>query len=157
MFATDSIPKTNEDHPSLAEQTGLAYIPMLSQRRSPSPEEHDTEKTSVLERSFSEGDLTRSSRANTPFQRATSIKRFLNTPIPPSKIPTKNAKSCGRALTSQEFLEALDEKERLEQQALKVKECKAARLQKQKAKKEAKRLNRKKGNFASLLQTWRLP
>ena len=50
MFATDSIPKTNEDHPSLAEQTGLAYIPMLSQRRSPSPEEHDTEKTSVLER-----------------------------------------------------------------------------------------------------------
>ena len=149
----------NEGHrPSLAEQTGLAYIPMLSQRRPPSPEEDDTEKTSDLERSFSEGDLTRLSRANTPFRRATSIKHFLNTPIPPSKIPTKNAKSCGRVLTSQEFLEALEEKERLKQQALKEKEeRKAARLQKQKAKEEAKHLNRKKGNFASLLQTCRLP
>ena len=112
----------NEGHrPSLAEQTGLAYIPMLSQRRPPSPKEDDTEKTSDLERSFSEGDLTRLSRANTPFRRATSIKRFLNTPIPPSKIPTKNAKSCGRALTSQEFLEALEEKERLKKQALQKK------------------------------------
>ena len=109
----------NKDHPSLAEQTGLAYIPMLSQRRPPSPKEDDTEKTSDLERSFSEGDLTRLSRANTPFRRATSIKHFLNTPIPPSKIPTKNAKSCGRALTSQEFIEALEEKKRLKQQALK--------------------------------------
>ena len=110
---------------SLPKRTGLAYIPLYSPRSTPGT-------PSNLERSLSEGDLT-------PCKRSTSISRFLDTPMPPCKIPTKHVKSCGKVLTSLENLENIKAKEEAKAKALKEKEEKKAQRE---AKALAKKLSR---------------
>ena len=47
---------------------------------------------------------------------------LLVTPPHPSTKPTKNAKSCGRVLTSYEYIEQMEEKERMKLEEIRVKE-----------------------------------
>ena len=96
---------------SLSKRTGLAYIPLYN------------------ERSMSEGDLL---SPRSPYKRCSSISRFLNTPLPPCKIPTKRDKSCGKVLTSLENQEAIQKKADAKAKALREKEERSA---KRKAKK----------------------
>ena len=95
----------------LLKETGLAYIPMYStEEGSRSRESPDLEdEPPRLERSLSEGDL---SRTLTPLRRKTAIEDFLKTPPHPSCLPTKNPKCCARVVTSFEYMEIMEEKER---------------------------------------------
>lgn len=118
---------------SLAERTGLAYIPFYSPihkrvcskrgttttvARSATPESYDGEESSsLLERSLSESNLV-----GLRTKRATSITQFLKSPEHPNKLPTKNQKSAGKVLTSLENIEAMEEKQRKKDEELKKKE-----------------------------------
>ncbi len=62
------------------------------------------------------------SKCSLALGRATALSQFLVTPTPPSKLPTKRPKSCGRVLTSRENLQDLEEKEQKKKAALKEKE-----------------------------------
>ena len=104
-----------------------------------------------LERSLSEGDL---SRALTPLRRRTVVESPLVTPPHPSTKPTKNAKSCGRVLTSYEYIEQMEEKERMKLEEIRVKEQrKKERDDRQKTAKKIKELKR---NASELLYIARL-
>ena len=66
-------------------------------------------------------------------QRAAPIESCLKTPSHPSSKPTQNPKSCGRVLTSVEFMTCMEEKERMKLEALKEKDRKRiARVENQK-------------------------
>ena len=107
---------------TLAEKTGLAYIPLYSPLHRRVPFKHSTasgyrsatpqfessdedESSCIFERSLSEKDLV-----GLCTKRATSVTRFLNPPKHPSKRPAKNQKSCGKVLTSLENIHAVEEK-----------------------------------------------
>ena len=108
---------------TLAEKTGLAYIPLYSPLYRRVPSKHSTasgyrsatpqfessdedESSCIFERSLSEKDLV-----GLCTKRATSVTRFLNPPKHPSKLPAKNQKSCGKVLTSLENIHAMEEKQ----------------------------------------------
>ena len=145
---------------NLIQSTGLAYIPLYSpvckQSRPDTLSDGDLHvlrqshssdllagddldfycDNSLLERSLSEGNISRDS---TPFKRATSISRFLNTPCVPSKITTKNTKSCGKVLTSLENINLLEQKKKAKEKEQQEKEeRKAQRAAKAKAKLQKK-------------------
>ena len=133
----------------LLKETGLAYIPMYStEEGSRSRESPDLEdEPPRLERSLSEGDL---SRTLTPLRRKTAIEDFLKTPPHPSCLPTKNPKCCGRVVTSFEYMEIMEEKEKKKLEAIKEKERrKIEKIESQKAAKKIKEL--KKNASESLL------
>ncbi|XP_019863382.1 PREDICTED: uncharacterized protein LOC109592358 [Amphimedon queenslandica] len=76
-------------------------------------------------------------------RRVMPIESFLKTPSHPSSKPTLKPKSCGRVLTSVEFMTCIEEKERVKQEALKEKERKRiARLENQKEANRVKELKR---------------
>lgn len=137
---------------SLPQRTGLAYIPFYSpvgkksrqqDLQSEVIDEFDSSSDislhcSVLNRSVSEGDISGSSIIALP-KRSTSVSRFLNTPLPPCKIPTKHTKSCGKVLTSLENRKAIEKKNREKEKIEKEKaERKAEREVKAKQKSEAR-------------------
>ena len=108
---------------SLSKRTGLAYIPLYS----------PTSKSSIKDDSPQEDSgLRYSPVSSTPYKRATSVSRFLDTPLPPSKIPTKRVKSCGKVLTALENMEIMEGKAKAKAQKEKEKE-------ERKALREAKR------------------
>lgn len=57
-----------------------------------------------------------------PLRTSTSVSNFFNPPIPPSKIPTKNKKSCGNCLTSTEGLRRIQQKENEKEEKEKLKQ-----------------------------------
>ena len=100
-----------QESQSLLQEMGLAYIPMYSTDEGSSSKSLSLEdEPSQLERSLSEGDI---SRALTQLRRRTAIESILKTSSHPSTLPTKNAKSFGRVLTSYEYVEQMEEKERM--------------------------------------------
>ena len=141
-----------DDEPAakaLTEATGLAYIPLYSPIRPPSgrdtqisPPMHEStgcsmlDESSVFNKSLSEGDLSNISLKLIQ-RNASSISRFLSIPTLPSKLPTKNTKSCGRVLTSEENMKWIEEKEEAKQKALAEKEQRRL-LREQKAKDRSK-------------------
>lgn len=137
------IPQQVNSVQSLSKETGLAYIPLYSPVRPPkqdilsplSPPLHESTGNS-LNRSSSEGDLS----MQLVQRRATSISRFLHTPVHPSKLPTKSQKSCGKVLTSLQNQKIIYEKEEAKKKAAHEKEQrKILREEKAKAKEEARR------------------
>uniref|UniRef100_A0A1X7TGB8 HTH CENPB-type domain-containing protein n=1 Tax=Amphimedon queenslandica TaxID=400682 RepID=A0A1X7TGB8_AMPQE len=125
---------------SLLDQTGLAYIPLYSPDIKRTRDHDSSFNSSLLERSLSENDL---SQAVTPMRRVMPIESFLKTPSHPSSKSTLKPKSCGRVLTSVEFMTCIEEKERMKQEALKEKERKRiARLENQKEANRVKELKR---------------
>ena len=78
------------------------------------------------------------------------MSNFFNPPIPPSKIPTKNKKSCGNCLTSTEGLRRIQQKEKETEEKEKLKqERKEEREKKAKAKKSQLEQKRKQKAKAS--------
>ena len=63
-----------------------------------------------------------------------SLSAFLRTTIPPSKLPTKNAKSSGKVLTSLENMRLMEAKEAAKKEKARIAERKKAREQKAKEK-----------------------
>ena len=47
-----------------------------------------------------------------PMKRGCVLTIFMSTPCPPSRIPVKNSKSCGKVLTSKEQMKILEDKEK---------------------------------------------
>ena len=149
---------------SLAEKSGLAYIPLYS----PAPSRH-RQKTrttpfeasemsipsdsphqsflnsdtslgiSFLQRSFSENNISvrSSSEASLLLQPSysSSISSLLKTPTAPAKLPTKNVKACGQVLTSTDLMKKMEEAEKLKaDKAKEKKEREIKRLEKAKQK-----------------------
>lgn len=95
---------------SLAERTGLHYIPLYSPARQPNTTLAKTSDLSLAHQSllnFSTTSLEDSLfqceddvRHNLPLQTTMSLSKFFIKPIPPNKIPTKHGKSCGKVMTS---------------------------------------------------------
>lgn len=115
---------------SLAERSGLAYIPLFSPAppRSYTVSSNETPLISK-ELSFSEPDLSspviklpHDQQFFLPLRSATSISHCLNQPLKPSKLPTKHPKSSGRILTGAENLQKIEEKELAKSEAAKLKE-----------------------------------
>ena len=127
---------------ALIKSTGLKFIPLYSPSRlssinsttsplgspdstpckgrvslsssSPSPDQS-------LRHSFSDPCLldtshTPQSSCYVPVKRGRLLSKFVSTPLPPSKLPTKGEKSCGKVLTSREQLKILAEKEEKKQE-----------------------------------------
>ena len=149
---------------SLAEKSGLAYVPLYS----PAPSRHshkakttafeasgmsslsdslhqsflnsDTSpNTSFLQRSLSENNISIHSSSEASLllrpSYSSSISSLLNTPIAPAKLPTKNVKSFGQVLTSTDLMEKMEEAEKLKaEKAKEKKEREIKRLEKAKQK-----------------------
>ena len=147
---------------SLAEKSGLAYIPLYS----PAPSRHsqkvmatyeenemsivsecphqsylnsDTSPDfSFLQRSLSENNISiqSSSEASLLMQPySSSLSSLLNTPIPPAKLRAKNVKACGQVLTSTDVMKKIEEAEKLKaDKAKEKKERERKRLEKAKQK-----------------------
>jgi hypothetical protein len=151
---------------SLAEKTGLKYIPLYSPSRSSTPQsvrvqshgEFDTPKvvpTVTMKKIDCSPALCnftvqtvpppdtiggRFHRATSvPFRTSTQLTNFLNPPIPPSKV-TKSQKSCGGCLTSTEGLQRMEEKQKAKEEKVKLKE---ERKKKREQKAEQKKLKEK--------------
>ena len=131
-------------------QSGLAYIPLYS----PVPTSRTASRTlpsdppsaschspatsssfgsnSFLERSQSEDNLSIGNSNSSSYcmlsqQRISSAGRMLSTctPIAPSKLPTKQLKSCGQVLTSADYMQKMEEKEQSQnaKKGEKLKKC----------------------------------
>ena len=149
---------------NLAMKTGLAYIPLYSPSRGDAvhrPHMTSTPQSSLyqspgslsdseicstsksaqfhLEKSFD--DLSRD-ETSVPLRRATIVNKFLFPPTPPSLIPTKFSKSCGRVLTSQENLLLLAEKERKKGEEAQEKERRKKEREERKLQREQKKLKK---------------
>ena len=133
---------------SLAERTGLAYVPLFSPI--PSRLSHITScrqnaksttfKELSLSLSFSEPDLSQidpSPQCLPPLRSATKISKFLNEPLPPSKLPTSKPKSTGRVLTRIDNIKKMEAKE--------MEKIEAARIKEEKRKLREERRKKKKG------------
>ena len=143
---------------SLAEKTGLAYIPLYSPaKRMHSKYQDDTTTSgerasspSALEISYSEGDIANDLVPRVPYKRATSVTRFLKTPQNPNKLPTKHQKSAGKVLTSLENMLAMEEKERKTEELLREKE-KRKQMREAKAKERLMKKNSRAGRKGALI------
>ena len=121
---------------SLAKESGLAYIPLYSPHRCATPTSsichstasYDDSRSFTIDRSFSEDNLSigyvnsTSSHCLLPTQKVSVCNVQLNTPVAPSKLPTKRIKACGQVLTSAEFMEKMEEIEKAKQEKAKEKE-----------------------------------
>ena len=111
---------------SVPQSSGLAYIPLYSP--APNHKSHRVRELShttsvqcdcTSERkglcssfSSSESDVDIDSCSMpAPKQPIRSLSKFLRTLIPPSKLPTKNGKSCGKVLTSLENMQIMEARE----------------------------------------------
>ena len=133
---------------SLAEKSGLAYVPLYS----PAPTRHSQKakmstfeasglsglsdslnsysdispNTSLLQRSLSENNISIHSSSEASLlsrpSYSSSISSLLNTPIAPAKLPTKNVKPCGQVLTFTDLMEKMEEAEKLKADKAKEKE-----------------------------------
>ena len=122
---------------TLAERTGLAYIPFYNPSHSHTASKHPAKsllsstplhrssmsysepslyEKSLLGESSAEDSFEDSFYASVPLRRATSISNFLVPPITPSKLPTKHGKSSGTVLTSLENLQNIEDRERKKQE-----------------------------------------
>ena len=82
-----------------------------------------------------------------PVKRGRVLTKFISTPCPPSRLPVKNMKSCGKVLTSREQLKILDEKAKKKEAIEREKEEKKKSVRRQKKfvmKKGCKRRNQEK-------------
>ena len=145
----------------LAKESGLAYIPLYS------PYKCTTTSHSAscdIERSHSKdnlsiGHLNSSSSGNCllPTRKASICSVQLNTPVAPSKLPTKRIKSCGQVLTSAEFIEKMQEDEKAKQEKAREKEeKKLQRSQKAKEKEEKKLQQSQKAKEKKLLESQKM-
>ena len=109
---------------SLAQKTGLAYIPLYSPAPPHSAKDIPSFSCEKRQLSYSEPDVSiaEDSQFVLPLRSATTISKFLNKPLTPSKIPVKHPKSSGRVLTSRENLEELEERELQKKKAIEEKE-----------------------------------
>lgn len=147
---------------SLAQKTGLAFIPLYSPLRKPT-EGLKFSTCPAFDLDASSDSSTGDENCNhqdfsfesAPLRRATSVSNFLIPPLPPNKIPTVRGKSPGCVLTSLQNIENLNEKERKKKEAeekkqerkmerLKKKELKVE-LAREKAEKKGKKLEAKQG------------
>ena len=151
----------------LAKESGLAYIPLYSPYKcttSNSNTSHSASCDSTIERSHSEdnlsiGHLNSSSSGNCllPTRKASICSVQLNTPVAPSKLPTKRIKSCGQVLTSAEFIEKMQEDEKAKQEKAREKEeKKLQRSQKAKEKEEKKLQQSQKAKEKKLLESQKM-
>lgn len=139
---------------SLAQQAGLAFIPMLS----PAPARRVQATTIMCVTStplrkgafFSEPDLSKESHAPEqnfflPLRSSTSISKSLKPPVPPSKITTKHPETSGRVLTSIENIKQMDIKQKEKEETARIKEEKRKlREEKRRLKQQEKQKNSKK-------------
>lgn len=141
---------------SLAEKTGLAYIPLFSPlppRIRPVPLKSACSPALAKEMSFSEPNLSQFNLSTTeplpqvviPLRSATSISKCLKQPLPPSKIPTKTPKPTGRVLTSVENIEKMEAKELEKLEVARAKEEKKRLKEEKKKLKEQKKKGAVKG------------
>ena len=121
---------------SLVKESGLAYIPLYSPHRCATPTSsichstasYDDSRSFTIERSFSEDNLSigyvnsTNSHCLLPTRKVSVCNVQLNTPVAPSKLPTKRIKACGQVLTSAEFMEKMEEIEKAKQEKAKEKE-----------------------------------
>ena len=155
----------------LVEKTGLKYIPLYSPSRRQSKVLEDNSNTPLLHRSGipnvmmeNESDIMMETgrppppntigarfhrEASVPLRTSTNLTNFLNPPIPPSKIPTKKVKSCGKCLTNAEGLRQIEEKQKLKEEKIQHKEELKARKAKAKLEKQlkAQRQKQRQGEF----------
>lgn len=107
---------------SITARSGLKYIPLYSPSHRSRPSDTSVSyctpvKTSRIPKPlaslYSAVPLSErfSREASVPFRTSTAISNFFKPPIPPSKVPTKNTKSCGHCLTSEEGLRRVKQKE----------------------------------------------
>ena len=139
---------------SLAQRSGLAYIPLFSPAPPRSSAVCSKETTLNKELSFSEPDLSSPvikppQQFFLPLRSATSISHCLKEPLKPSKIPTKRPKSSGRILTGAENLQQIEEKEFAKLEATKLKEEKKRLREEKKRLKELGREKKKAKKSAS--------
>ena len=135
---------------NLAKESGLAYIPLYSPYRCTTPNSSifhssascNDSRSVTIERSHSEDNLSighlssTSSHCLLPTRKSSICSVQLNTPVAPSKLPTKRVKLCGQVLTSAEFIEKMEEIEKAKQEKAKEKEEK--KLQRSQRAKEKK-------------------
>ncbi len=81
--------------------SGLAYIPLYS----PAPSRYASKRRVEQGSSTADSDSDNGNQCIMPPPRVRSLSKYLRTPIPPSKLPTKNGKSSGSVLTSLEKYE----------------------------------------------------
>ena len=144
---------------SLAEKSGLAYIPLYSPARSslknlsPSGSYHSSPLlTGRLSRSYSDPYLNQDfsfdesfydsfevhvspfgSPSNVPLRNATSTSKHLIPLVPLNKEPTKREKSHGKVLTSREMIEMMDKKAKEKATQLQQKELRKKAREEKKA------------------------
>ena len=144
---------------SLAEKSGLAYIPLYSPARSslknlsPSGSYHSSPLlTGRLSRSYSDPYLNQDfsfdesfydsfevhvspfgSPSNVPLRNATSTSKHLIPLVPLNKEPTKHEKSHGKVLTSREMIEMMDKKAKEKATQLQQKELRKKAREEKKA------------------------
>ena len=123
---------------SVPQSSGLAYVPLYSpapsrkaQRVCKSRQSNVSLGSDRVESSGSDYDLD-ACYISSQSQPVRSLSKFLRTPIPPSKRPTVNKKSCGKVLTSLENMQLMEareaakkEKARLAEERKKAREEKA--------------------------------
>lgn len=108
-----------------------------------------------LYRSFSDSNIsavtpTKELSCFLPVKRGRLLRKFVSTPLPPSKLPA-NKKSCGKVLTSREQLELLAQKEEKKEEELRQREeKKRIREEKKKAQEEKKKHRMEKKKLKSL-------
>ena len=106
----------------LPSTSGISYIPLYSSspfQTKPSQEEYSLKSESEDDEnsfiSYTQPIVEQKIPAATPAKPLPYISSFeelLKLPEPPSKIPTKHKKSCGRCLTSEEAIAMMEEKEK---------------------------------------------
>ena len=152
----DKIPKeefTTFKPEAISQNSGLAYIPFYSPavKRAPCRASLNSSETDVpsyiseLDSSLEDDNASLCSSSSSididscvvlaPNLPVRSLSAFLRTPIPPSKLPTKNAKSSGKVLTSLENMRIMEAKEAAKKEKARIaEERKKAREQKAKEK-----------------------
>ena len=141
-----------------ARKTGLTYVPLYSPAPSPKVSLIYNRAKGSKSPNFDSDSFTEASRmdfreSSVPPSTTKTLGKFLVTPVPPNKLPTKNGKSAGKVLTSLENRMFMQEKERKKQEEIvRKEERKRCREEKAKLKKQLRestghtRRNMKKSN-----------
>ena len=142
-FKPEVLPKSN----------GLAYLPLYSPAQLVKQHRGTNPSTPVIDHSdLHLGDRLVDSQelfvdldqcAPLKLVKGRTLSRFLKTPLPPSKIPTKREKSCGKVLTSVENIRVIEAKERSKQEMLRLKEERKQLWEEKKKSKEVQVLKKR--------------
>ena len=143
----------------LPQTSGLAYIPLYSpapchdrtmkktlkldealpRLEYSSPEDHCSYHEASVPASSTESD-DNFDKCFMPAPKVRSLSKFLQTPIPPSQLPTKHGKCSGKVLTSLENMRILETREKAKKEKAKAKEeRKKATEERRRVKAEQKR------------------